>query len=70
MIWVIVFSATLLLHFIPNRLINTNCSHIYRGLIIIAFAALVGMSDHSVIAMTILILGALIGLYGKHYKHM
>jgi len=68
MAWTIIFTIAILINFVSNRIINTNCKYIYQGLIVVIIAALLGMSGYSVAAGILAVIGAIIVVYGAWRK--
>lgn len=74
-IWAVICIAIVMINFLSNRLINTNCRFIYVGSIIIIFGSLVGLSSRPVIAGTIVFVGAVVAIWAaitykdRHYKY-
>ena len=74
-IWGVMCIIIVMINFISNRYINTNCRYIYIGNIIIVLGSLVGLSSRPVMAGSIVFIGALVVIWavlihqGSECKH-
>lgn len=64
-IWAVIGLLIVVISFISDEIINTNCRYTYSGNIIVVVGALIGMSDRPTIAASIVFGGCLIVVYGK-----
>lgn len=64
-IWAIIGLLIVVINFISNEIVNTNCRYTYGGNIVVIVGALVGMSGRPTIAASLVFFGCLIVIYGK-----
>ena len=64
-IWALIGLLMVVMNFISNNIINTNCGYIYSGSIVIIIGALVGISGRPTIAASIVFFGCLLSIYGS-----
>lgn len=79
-VWAIIGLLMVVISFISDRVINTNCRYIYSGSLTIIVGCLVGMSGRPVIAASIVVFGCLVVMrasihivkkrYSKDYKRL
>ena len=62
-VWGVVCIIIVMINFVSNQVINTNCRYIYVGSIIVIVGSLVGLSSRPVIAGTIVFVGSLIVIW-------
>lgn len=64
-IWAVIGLLMVILNFVSNHVVNTNCRYIYSGSLIVVVGCLVGMSERPVIASSIVFFGCFISIYGS-----
>lgn len=73
-IWAVIGLAMVVLNFLSNQVVNTNCRYVYSGSLMVIVGCLVGMSDRPVIAASIVFFGCIVSIYGsililkKHHR--
>lgn len=74
-IWAVIGILMVIINFVSNKVVNTNCRYIYSGTMLVIVGCLVGMSGRPVIAASILIFGCMVTIYGsimlikKYHRH-
>lgn len=64
-IWAIIGLLIVVINFLSDEFVNTNCRYTYIGSVFVIIGALVGMSARPTIAASIVFFGCLIVIYGK-----
>lgn len=73
-IWAVIGILMVIINFVSNKVINTNCRYVYSGTMVVIVGCLVGMSGRPVMAASILFFGCVVTVYGslmlikKHYR--
>lgn len=73
-IWAVIGLVMVVLNFVSNQVVNTNCRYVYSGSLVVVVGCLVGMSDRPVIAASIVFFGCILSIYGsiqllkKHHR--
>ena len=63
-IWAVIGLIMVIINFVSNKVVNTNCRYIYSGTMVVIVGCLVGMSNRPVMAASILFFGCVVTVYG------
>lgn len=63
-IWAVIGIIMVIINFVSNKVVNTNCRYIYSGTMVVIVGCLVGMSNRPVMAASILFFGCVVTVYG------
>lgn len=64
-IWAVIGLLMVVINFVSNNIVNTNCRYVYSGTMLVIVGCLVGMSGRPVIAASILFFGCVVSIYGS-----
>ena len=64
-IWAVIGLLMVVINFVSNNIVNTNCRYVYSGTMLVVVGCLVGMSGRPVIAASILFFGCVVSTYGS-----
>lgn len=73
-IWAVIGLLMVVINFVSNNIVNTNCRYVYSGTMLVIVGCLVGMSGRPVVAASILFFGCVVSIYGsiqllkKHHR--
>ena len=64
-IWAVIGLLMVVINFVSNNIVNTNCRYVYSGTMLVIVGCLVGMSGRPVVAASILFFGCIVSIYGS-----
>ena len=64
-IWAVIGILMVIINFVSNKVINTNCRYVYSGTMVVIVGCLVGMSGRPVMAASIRFFGCVVTVYGS-----
>lgn len=64
-IWAVIGLLMVVINFVSNNIVNTNCRYVYSGTMLVVVGCLVGMSGRPVVAASILFFGCVVSIYGS-----
>lgn len=63
-IWAVIGLLMVVINFVSDNIVNTNCRYVYSGTMLVIVGCLVGMSNRPVMAASILFFGCVVTVYG------